>query len=219
MTGARYSAAACSARSDWFHPHSPFPRAVHAAAQASPTFTFKNPIAGRVDGSDEAPDPWVTYRGGWYYYVRSAADGIRVYKARAIQDIGSAPYKASIVVSCALYPTWMSLHARTARSVHERNGAWALCNSMGWDCQAVLRLTREDPSQVCKVGQHSVHQHLFNHQPRITNDGVNEEACRCRLSTGRGRIRATQQTMYLGHRSCTTSAGGGTSTPPATATA
>lgn len=46
---------------------------------------FCNPIV-----QPASPDPFITYRDGWYYYIKSSG-GVNVAKARRLQDIGSAP--------------------------------------------------------------------------------------------------------------------------------
>jgi GH43 family beta-xylosidase len=61
--------------------------AVASLAQtASPTFT--NPLL------PSGPDPWVTSRDGWYYYMNTTATNLTVRKTRDITDLEHAQTKA-----------------------------------------------------------------------------------------------------------------------------
>ncbi len=52
--------------------------------------TVDNTIYGNRLIQAASPDPYITYRDGWYYYVKSNG-GICVAKARRLQDLGAAP--------------------------------------------------------------------------------------------------------------------------------
>jgi len=57
-----------------------------ALAQAAQG-TFTNPIL------PSGPDPWVTFRDGYYYYMHTTGRNLTVWKTRSLADLGSAEKK------------------------------------------------------------------------------------------------------------------------------
>ncbi len=56
-----------------------------AAANGSAQGTLTNPLL------PSGPDPWVTYREGYYYYIGSGGGGITIRKTRSIAELRNAP--------------------------------------------------------------------------------------------------------------------------------
>jgi len=54
---------------------------------AAPGSTFKNPLL------PSGPDPWVTSRNGFYYYMNSMGDNLTIWKTRDITDLRHAEKK------------------------------------------------------------------------------------------------------------------------------
>lgn len=72
---------------------------------------FTNPIV-----QPASPDPFITYRDGWYYYIKSSG-GVNVAKARRLQDIGSAPLVNVYDASHGYSEFW-------APELHYVDGCW-----------------------------------------------------------------------------------------------
>ena len=46
--------------------------------------TFQNPIL------PDAPDPWVTYKDGFYYFMRTTDSDLRIYKTASMSKLAEA---------------------------------------------------------------------------------------------------------------------------------
>lgn len=57
--------------------------AASALAEGAPR-TFSNPLL------TSGPDPWVTYRDGFYYYMHTTGRDLRIWKSRSIADLATA---------------------------------------------------------------------------------------------------------------------------------
>jgi GH43 family beta-xylosidase len=43
---------------------------------------------------NSGPDPWITYRGGFYYYMNTTANSLKIWKTRSLADLAHAESKA-----------------------------------------------------------------------------------------------------------------------------
>lgn len=58
--------------------------AVPARAQQKPAATFQNPL------QQDGPDPWVTRRGGYYYYTHTTGQNITLWKTKQLSAVSQA---------------------------------------------------------------------------------------------------------------------------------
>ena len=83
-------------------------------AGAAPLGTFTNPLL------PSGPDPWVTYRDGFFYYMNSTGQDLTIWKTRDITDLRGAEKKV-VWVPPASGPY---SHEIWAPELHYLRGAW-----------------------------------------------------------------------------------------------
>jgi GH43 family beta-xylosidase len=81
---------------------------------AHSTGTFTNPLL------PSGPDPWVTYKDGYYYYMNSTGDNLTLWKTRSVVDLKNATKK----VVWTPPATGPYSHDLWAPEIHFLNGKW-----------------------------------------------------------------------------------------------
>lgn len=101
---------------------------------------FENPLI-----LPSSPDPYITYHGGYYYYVKTSSGKICIAKSRRLQDIGAAPL-ISVWSDSANYSEYW------APELHYVDGCWYVyfapkSKALNSRRMFVLRSTEPDNAQ------------------------------------------------------------------------
>ena len=133
-----------------------------AAAQTG-TRTFLNPVL------PSGPDPWVTYRDGFYYYMNTTGNNLTIWKTRSIADLKTAEKK----VVWTPPTTGPYSHELWAPELHFLRGRWYIFFSADAGTNVSHRVwVVENPSPDPMKGQFTLKGKLSDPSDRWAIDGT-----------------------------------------------